>query len=106
MDLHQIHMEDMFDPSWKSLNVTVKGRGHQGQISSPLKMYCNGLAANNVMQQKTRDHSVAAGGDGSAQHGCVRSMFGKTSLGLVYNYAVAVPCPCSPMVKPLGRHVQ
>jgi len=38
MDLHQIQMEDMFDPSWKSLNVKVKGRGHQRQISSPLKI--------------------------------------------------------------------
>jgi len=35
-----------------SLNVKVKGQGHEGQISSPLKMHCNALAANNVMQQK------------------------------------------------------
>jgi len=33
-----------------SLNVKVKGQGHQGQISSQLKIYCNALAANNVMQ--------------------------------------------------------
>jgi len=35
------------------LNVKVKGQGHQGQISSPLKMHCNLLASNNVMQQQT-----------------------------------------------------
>ena len=33
-----------------SLNVKVKGHGHQGQISFPLKMHCNAQAANNVMQ--------------------------------------------------------
>jgi len=60
----------------------VKGHGHQLQISSPLKMSCNALAANNVTQQQT-DHSVAAGGGWSAQRGCVRFMFGKTSLALV-----------------------
>jgi len=31
----------------------VKGQGHQGQISSPLKMHCNAVAANNVNQQQT-----------------------------------------------------
>jgi len=31
----------------------VKGQGHQGQTSSPLKMHCNALAANNVKQQQT-----------------------------------------------------
>jgi len=36
-----------------SLNVKVKGQGHYGQISSPVKMHCNVLAANNVMQQQT-----------------------------------------------------
>jgi len=53
-----------------SLNVNVKGQGHQEQ-----KMFCactpvtpatvtewNMLAANNVMQQQ-RDHSVAVGSD-------------------------------------------
>jgi len=36
-----------------SLNVKVKGEGQQGPIFSPLKMRCNTLAANNVMQQQT-----------------------------------------------------
>jgi len=51
MDLHQIHTEDVFDPSLgQILNVKVKGQGHYLQISSPLKMHCNALAANNVMR--------------------------------------------------------
>ena len=55
MDLRQIYRE-VFSPSIgrvTSLNVKVKGQGHQGQISSPMKMHCNALAANNVMQQQT-----------------------------------------------------
>ena len=43
-------------------------RKHFETVTTLLKMYCNGLAANNVMQQKARDHSVAAGGDGSAAY--------------------------------------
>jgi len=62
------------------LNVKVKGEDHQGQISSPSKMHCNAFAANDAMKQ---DHSVAAGGNGSAQHGCVLFMFGKASVALV-----------------------
>jgi len=38
--------------AWASLNVKVKGQGHQGQTSSPLRMRCNVLAGNNVVQQK------------------------------------------------------
>jgi len=37
--------------AWTSLNV--KGHGHQRQISSLLKVHCNVLAANNVIQQQT-----------------------------------------------------
>jgi len=62
----------------KSLNVKIIDQGHQGQLSSALKMHCKALAANN----SRRDHSVAVKGDGSAQRGCVRFMFGKTSLAL------------------------
>jgi len=55
-DLRQIHREDVFHPSlgwvWMSKSK-VKGHGHQQQISSPLKMSCNALAANNVTQQQT-----------------------------------------------------
>jgi len=35
-----------------SLNVKVEGQGHHQQISSPMKMDCNALAANKVMQQQ------------------------------------------------------
>ena len=44
----------------------VKRQGHQGQISSPLKMHCDAHAANNVMQQQTGPLRTA-GGDGSAK---------------------------------------
>jgi len=31
----------------------VKSKGHQGQISSQLKIHCNAFAVNNVTQQQT-----------------------------------------------------
>jgi len=45
----------------------VKGQGPKGQFSSSLKMHCNALAANNVMQQKGSFRRYRGGGDGSAQ---------------------------------------
>jgi len=53
-DLCQIHREDVC-PSLRRVWISwseVKGQGYQGQISSPLKMHCNALAANDVMQQQ------------------------------------------------------
>jgi len=54
-DLSQIHTEDVFGRSlgwvWM-LRSKVKCQGHQGQSSSPLKMHCNSLAANNITQQQ------------------------------------------------------
>jgi len=72
------------------LDVKVKGQGHHEQISSPFKMHCNALAANNVTQQQTgplrrcREGVMAV----HRQRGpgvmyvaaCVQFMFGKTSL--------------------------
>jgi len=55
-DLCQIHRADMFSPSlgrvWMSRSE-IKGQGHHGQTSSPLKMQRNALAANDVTQQQT-----------------------------------------------------
>jgi len=88
-DLRQIHREDVFCLSlggvWMSRSK-VKGQGHQGQISSPLKMRCNALAEMTSTSIRW-DHSVAAGNDRSAQCGCVRFMFGKISLALVKIYS-------------------
>jgi len=53
-DLCQIYREDVC-PSLRRVWISwseVKGQGYQGQISSPLKMHCNALAANDVMQQQ------------------------------------------------------
>jgi len=55
-DLRQIHREDVvcpwLGPIWMSRSK-VKGQGHHGQIFYQLKMHCNALAANNVIQQQT-----------------------------------------------------
>jgi len=97
--VHQISREPLngFTPNshgrrvWSvartSLNVKVKGQGHQGQQtrcalpSPPAATEWNALAANNVMQQQSeplrRCREVISAG-------CVRFMFGKTSLALVY----------------------
>jgi len=48
MDLRQIHMEDVLVTRLDEFEC--QGQGHQGQISSPLKMHCKVLAANNVKQ--------------------------------------------------------
>ena len=68
-----------------------KGQGYQGQISCSLKIHCSVLAANNIVQQQTGPfHCCRGGGNGSAQHGCVRLavrfMSDKTSLALVISY--------------------
>jgi len=65
-------------PRWDEFEC----QGHERQISSPLKMHCHALAANNVMQQQMGPFRSWRGGDGSVQRGCVRFMFGKTSLAL------------------------
>jgi len=83
MDLHQIHMEDVCSLARTSLNVKVKGRGRQGQISCLLKMHCNALAANNVIQQQTGPFCRCSTVDGSSQRGCLWFVFAKTSLALV-----------------------
>jgi len=74
-----------------SLNLKVKGQDHQGQISSPLKMHCNTLAANNVMQQQ-KGPFCCCWGDGSAQSGCMWLMFRKISLALVLDLVSSVLC--------------
>ena len=94
MDSRQIHREDVFGPSSvarTSLNVKVKGQGHQGQkraayshhprqrLNGPFccMTHCNALAANNVMQQQTRQFRRCRGVISAA---CVRFMFGKRPL--------------------------
>jgi len=76
-----------------SLNVKVKGQGHQGQISSPLQMHCNTLAANNVHQRQMGPLRRCQGviivhkqcGQGVLYvAACVRFMFGKTSVASSY----------------------
>jgi len=62
-----LHGRRVWSLARTSLNVKVNAQGHQVQISSPLKMHCNVLAANNVMQQQT----------GPFHRGCVRFMFVK-----------------------------
>ena len=98
--VHQIYREPLngFAPNsqrrrvWSlartSLNVKVKGQGHQGQQtrcalpSPPAATEWNALAANNVMQQQSeplrRCREVIS-------EVCVRfTCIGKTSLALVY----------------------
>jgi len=71
-------------PRLESLNVKVKGQGHQGQKtccalpSPPAVTKWNALAANNVMQQQTGPFRCCWGGVISAA--CVQSVFGKTAL--------------------------
>jgi len=49
------HGRRVWSLAWISLNVKVESQKVKfiGQISSPLKMHGNALAANNVMQQQT-----------------------------------------------------
>ena len=77
------HGRRVWSLAWTTLNV--KCQGHQGQVSSPLKMHCNALAADDVIQQHREPFRRCRWADGSdAQRGCVRFMFGETYLALVF----------------------
>jgi len=68
---------------WMSRS-TVKGQGHQGQknaLCTPAACERYALAANNVTQQRTGPFRRCRGVISAA---CVRFMFGKTSLALVF----------------------
>ena len=56
------HGRRVWSLTWMSLNFKVKGQGHQGQIFSPLKMHCNVLTEDNVIQQQTGPFCCCWGG--------------------------------------------
>jgi len=72
-----------------SLNVKVNGqrsRSPQGQKTRcALRQRANGMRSLQTTSRSSgRDHSVAAGGGAVISAACVRFMFGKTSLALVF----------------------
>jgi len=66
-----------------TLNVKVKDQRSRSPGTNFLSTETRWLQI--TTDSSRRDHSVAAGGDGSAQRRCVRFMFGKTSLALVFH---------------------
>jgi len=71
--------------AWVSLNVKLKGQGHEGQKrcalpSHPAAVEWNAFAANNINQQQMGPFHHCQGVILAA---CMQFMFGKTSLALV-----------------------
>ena len=63
-----LHGRRIWSLGQTNLNVNVKCQGHQGQICSPLKCIVMHLLQMTSCSSRW-DHSVAVGGDGSAQRG-------------------------------------
>jgi len=81
-DLHQIHMEDVFGPSLERVWMSRSPGTKRAVYSYHPRQRRNGTCWLQItLCSSRRDHFVAAGGDFGC---CVRFIFGKTSLALVF----------------------